>query len=178
MATVYLDTSALVRHAEAAGPSPTPRNLNAGSAVRSLLLDPSSSVAISEVGLLEYHDVVTTLWRDTQPVNAVYDASWCDSAIATVMDALGNGRIEVLPQGPKVFEQAMVQVTLATRDHSKKFKVWDAVHLITAVGWSMDLGEPVELWTSDGDFASFTALYPHFNEHVVINDLNQSPSVS
>lgn len=167
MPPIYLDTSALVRRAEAGASSPDARNLKAGPPVAMLLSGTNAVSATSEVGLLEFHDVVTKLWREGK-----YDGLWCDSAIGQVMDDIADHRLAILPVAPKAFEEAMKLVTLATRQHGKKFRVWDAVHLITAVHWSGELQEPVELWTTDTDFEGFVDLYRHFRARVAIVNLD------
>jgi len=165
----YLETSALVHRAEGTAVSPSPVSVQVGFAVTARLAAGIADVATCDVGLVEFHDVVTKLLRDTG--QAAYDEAWCDNAIATLMSDLADGRLLVLPQPPKVFEHAMRLVTLATREHGKKFKVWDAVHLLTAVRWSIDAGQVVEFWTTDRDFEGFANLYPEFNANVTIRNV-------
>jgi hypothetical protein len=137
-----------------------------------LLGAPPDRVATSEVGVLEFHDVVTWMWRDVNPPNADYDEAWCDGAVDAVMTDIGADRLLVLKQQPKLFEHAMKLVTMSTRQHGRKFRVWDAAHLITAVSWSIELGAAVELWTTDTDFDGFLGLYPHFAAHVTVRNLD------
>lgn len=172
MGWVYLDTSSLIRRAELSGVNPTPRSQHAGTPVVTLLQQSGGEVATSEVGLLEFHDVVTVMWRDASAPNAGYDEAWRESVVDAAMEDIDEGRLLVLSQPARVFEQAMTLVTMATRQHGRKFRVWDAVHLITAVGWSIDLGTPIELWTTDGDFEGFMSLYPHFATHIAGRNLD------
>jgi hypothetical protein len=169
---VYLDTSALIRRAEASLPSPTQRDTHAGAPVASLLAAPSVEVATCEIGLLEFHDVVTSMWRDTDASRQDHDEAWADTAVSVVMADIANARLAVRPVAPRTYEQAMSLVTMATRMHGRKFRVWDAVHLVTATAWATELGEPVELWTTDDDFDGFLDLYPHFKSSVVVRNLD------
>lgn len=157
---------------EAAAKNPTARSTHAGPPVAALLGAGSTRVAIGEVGLLEFHDVVTLLWRDTAREKDHYDEEWARSAISETMDDLAAGRLEILSTPPKAYEQAMTLVTMATRDHGRKFRVWDAVHLVTAMNWADDLGELVELWTTDSDFEGFLSLYSYFAASVSIRNLD------
>lgn len=172
MADTYLDTSSLVRRAELSGPNPTPRSQHAGTPVEALLDAPPDRVATSEVGVLEFHDVVTGMWRDVNPPNTDYDEAWCEGALNAVMADIGAERLLVLKQQSRLFEQAMTLVTMSTRQHGRKFRVWDAAHLITAVSWSVEIGVAVELWTTDTDFEGFLGLYPHFAAHVAVRSLD------
>lgn len=169
---VYLDTSALVRRAEASAGSPSPRNASAGPPVASLISASAGRVATNEVGLLEFHDIVTLLWRDTATENDHYDEMWAHSAISQAMDDLAAGRLEILPTPPKAYEQAMTLVTMTTRDHGRKFRVWDAVHLVTAMTWAEELRESVQIWTTDKDFEGFLSLYSYFASSVSVRNLD------
>lgn len=172
MSPVYLDTSCLVRRAELSASSATQRTRHAGPPVVVALQGSTGQIATSEVGLLEFHDVVTGMWRDINPPNTGYDEAWCESVIDDTMVDVDEGRLLVLPLPTKVFERAMTLVTMSTRQHGRKFRVWDAVHLITAVGWSMALDDHVELWTTDDDFGGFVALYPYFMAHITVRNLD------
>lgn len=172
MPKIYLDTCCLVRRAELSGPSPTARSVHSGSPVKLALAASSGEIATSEIGLIEFHDVVTSMWRDTNAPNSDYDESWCDAAQDETMQDIEEGRLLVIPQATKAFEKAMMLVTMATRQHGRKLRVWDATHLINAVGWSMALGEPVDLWTTDGDFEGFMNLYPYFASRISLRNLD------
>jgi hypothetical protein len=169
---VYLDTSALVRRAEASLPSPTGRNVHAGAPVAGLLAAPGVIVATSEIGLLEFHDVVTLMWRDTDASRQGHDEAWADAAVSTVMADIAHARLAIRPIAPRAYEQAMSLVTMATRTHGRKFRVWDAVHLVTATAWATELGARAELWTTDDDFDGFLDLYPHFKRSVIVRNLD------
>lgn len=171
-AAIYLDTCALVRRAEASVPSPEARNTHAGMPVASLLSQPGDAVAICEVGLLEFHDVVTSLWRDTDAGKSQYDDAWAEKAISMMMGDIDAGRLTIKQSPAKAFEQAMTLVTMAARDYGRKFRVWDAVHLVTATDWALELGLVVELWTTDTDFEKFLAAFPHFATCVSIRNLD------
>jgi hypothetical protein len=88
------------------------------------------------------------------------------------MDDLAAGRLEVLTTPPKAYEQAMTLVRMTTRDYGRKFRVWDAVHLVTALTWAELLGQPVEIWTTDTDFEGFLGLYTHFAASVSVRNLD------
>ncbi len=169
---VYLDTSALLRRAEASLPTPSTRDLHAGTPVATLLSSQPVAVATCEIGLLEFQDVVTLMWRDTASARRDHDEVWADAAISAVMADVASTRLAIRPVGPRAYEQAMSLVTMATRGHGRKFRVWDAVHLVAATAWATELGEPVELWTTDDDFDGFLTLYPHFEASVIVRDLD------
>lgn len=173
MTRVYLDTSALVRRAELAAQAPTPRSLHAGRPVATLLAGTAHEVATSEVGRMEFHDVVTTMWRDSTPTGIQYDAQWWERVTQEISNEISSGRLSIRNSPPRAFQRAMSNVTMATRQHNKKFRVWDAVHLITALAWSVDVGETVELWTTDGDFDGFMGLYPYFSKNLIIRNLDK-----
>lgn len=168
----YLDTSALVRRAELAAATPCPRSVRAGTPVATLLQGAGCLAATSEIGLVEFRDVVTTLWRDTMAANLEYDETWFETVWNQVMGDVAAGRLTVLYQPYRVLEQAMHLVTMATRDHGRKLRAWDAVHLITAVGWSVSTNSAVELWTTDTDYSVFTTLYPHFSSRITVRNLD------
>ncbi len=173
MGPVYIDTSCLVRRAELKGPKPTSRSQKAAQPVATALQNSVGSVAMSEVGLLEFHDVVTRMWRDTNAPNDVYDEEWCDSAIDEAMGDIADGRLLIRPIPVDGFEQAMTLVTMSTRQFGQKFRVWDAVHLITAIGWAAELNQTIELWTTDGDFEGFAGLFPHFTARLTVVNLDR-----
>jgi hypothetical protein len=171
---VYLDTSALVRRAEAAVATPDARNAHAGPPVAALLASPPQAVATAEVGLLELHDVLTKFWRDTDPATNQYDEHWIRAAIALVMEDIESGRLIIQQSPVRAFEHAMSLVTMAALPASgqRKFRIWDAVHLVTATGWAVGMGEPIELWTSDTDFESFLQLFPSFTAWISVRNLD------
>ncbi len=173
MTHTYLDTCCLIRRAELSGPAPTVRTQHAGPPVVALLRQATASIATSQIGLAEFHDVVTTMWRNVNPPDDVYNETWCDNAIAETLRDVEARRLGILPLPPKVFEKAMTLVTMSTRQHGRKFRVWDAIHLITAVAWSVDQQTKVELWTTDGDFDGFVGVYPYFANHVKIVHLDK-----
>jgi hypothetical protein len=162
-----------VRRAEVNGPNPTNRSQKAGQPVATALQNSVGAIAMSEVGLLEFHDVVTAMWRDTNAPNDVYDEAWCDSAIDDAMDDIANGRLLIRPIPIDGFEQAMTLVTMSTRQFGQTFRVWDAVHLITAIGWAAELNQVIELWTTDGDFEGFVGLFPHFASWLTVINLDR-----
>lgn len=173
MTHTYLDTCCFVRRAELSGPLPTARTQHAAPPVVALLEQAAAPIATSQVGLAEFHDVVTAMWRNTNPPDDVYTEIWCDHAMAETLADVETGRLSILPLPPKVFEKAMTLVTMSTREHGRKFRVWDAIHLITAVAWSVDLQTKVELWTTDGDFDGFVSVYPSYANHVQIVHLDK-----
>lgn len=73
---------------------------------------------------------------------------------------------------PRAAEHAMILVTIATRDHGSAFRVWDALHLLTAAAWAYAIRSVVGLTTTDRDFERFISLFPHFKTHVNPNNLD------
>jgi hypothetical protein len=88
------------------------------------------------------------------------------------MRDIHEGRLGVRRSPPKAFEQAMTFVTMAARKHGRKFRVWDAVHLVTATDWALELGQVVEIWTTDTDFEKFLAAFQGFAGLVSIRNLD------
>ena len=169
---VYLDTSALVRRAELGVAHPSTRAVHSGSPVASLLQNPPSLISTAEVGLLEVHDVLTRFWRDTDAAKAEFDEAWITAAISLVMSDIASGRLAIRTSPPRAFEQAMTLVTMAARTSGRKLGIWDAVHLVTATAWAVDLAKPIELWTTDDDFEGFVALFPEFSAYVSVRHLD------
>lgn len=149
----YLDTSVVVSWSCAAVESPSAIDTICAERIEALLADESIRIAISELTLIELHDTLSRLWRDT--AKKQYDESWTKASMSMVMEAIAVGRLEIISPPPKASEHAMLLVTLATRDHGLKFKAWDATHLITASGWAHQLDEPVVIVTADADFDRF-----------------------
>lgn len=172
MPPVYLDTCVLIHRAELAGPQPSERTIKAGTPVADLLADGRDPCATSIVGLAEFHDVVTRMLRSNQAPDDVYDEAWWDAAIMGVMRDIEARRLVIRAEPPRQFEGAMSLVATATKDHGRKFRIWDAVHLMTAVDWSLELGERCELWTTDTDFSGFLDAFPQFASFVSIRNLD------
>lgn len=174
MRLTYLDTSCLIRRAELSGPRPSPRSIKSGTPVDALIRSAApETAAISEIGLAEFHDVVTTMWRNTNAPDELYDETWRDAAIGQTFDDLQTSRLTVVESSAKAIEQAITLITMATRQFNRKLRVWDAVHLSTAVRWSASTNERVQLWTTDSDYASFVNVFPHFDKHIEVVNLDK-----
>lgn len=143
--------------------SAVPIDLECGRVLDQLLADADVVVALSELTLVETHDVLSKLLRSTDPSTSQYDVAWFEQALGRVMALLGSRRVEVVASPPKAAEHALVLVTVASRDHGAKLKAWDAVHIITASGWARSLQNRVALVTADSDFEKFLALEGHFS---------------
>ena len=167
---VFLDTSSLMRQADADVSAPSPRNQGAGAAVDQLLADADRELALSEITLLEFVNAVAADWRDGQ--HPEFDADWAQRRTLQLMELIAARRIDVRSLPPGAMEHALALVTVATRDYNNGLRVWDALHLITAAAWSRELGEPVQLYTSDDDFQAFVDRFPEFAHFVQIVNIN------
>lgn len=143
----YLDTGALVRHAEGAAAQVIDRAAQIRPHLTKMLNDSDAVVACSEITLVEFHDVLTTYLR----AGGVYDGNWWEECRRDLWERVDSGSILVLPTPPRVFDQVMALITLATKEHGRKLKAWDAMHLFIAARWAFELGAKVKLVTSDGD---------------------------
>ena len=170
--SVYLDTSALVRMVECDVMNPTARNLRAAGPVIKLFADQTPHVGLSNLTIVEFHDVLATNWRMTDAAQMEYDQAWVERSQVKVMELLANGRLTLRPVPVRADEHALALVTLATRDHGNGLRVWDAIHLITAAAWAHELQATVELWTTDTDFGRFVDLFPQFKQFVQICNLD------
>lgn len=146
----YLDTSALMRLAESRSSPCTPRNTAIGQKLDALFGDSARKFACSDVTLVEWHSNITVDWRRSS--DPQFDEAWWEAAQAELMLRIGQRQIEVLLMPPKALEQAMALVTVATRDHGRGLRAWDALHGLIAARWSYEVGQAVELLTTDADF--------------------------
>lgn len=162
----YLDTGALMRHAESMVTDIPDRAALIRPHVTKLLNDSDAVVACSEITLVEFHDVLTTYLRG----GGVYDGEWWDACRRDLWERVDAGSILVLPTPPKVFDQVMALVTLATKEHGRKLKAWDAMHLLIAARWAYELGTKVNLVTSDSDLDVVSVL--GFEAHVEVVNLD------
>ena len=163
MRYVYFDTCAFMRYAEGRVPQPDPRDAG-GRGIVQALIDGTATLATSEVALIEFHDALGRRTRDgTRPD---FDAAWFASATMEIMQLVANNRLAMVPVPPKAIDSAMGLMTLAHRDHGIAFHAWDAVHVITALAWAIDMKSEVELATCDVDFTRFFARFPHFEPWV------------
>ena len=170
---VYLDTSALARRAEMTVPNPSARNVHAGQPVEELLLNDSTKVVgLSELTLIEFHDVLATDWRSNKPDHGEYDQAWAELAQLSLAQLVADGRLVLRRVPPRAAEHAIALVTLATREHGNGLRTWDAIHLITAGAWAHEIEAQVELWTTDTDFQRFVELFPHFQRFVQVRNLD------
>lgn len=147
----YLDTSALMRRAEGLAQTCTQRNSLIAPVIEGILEDSNRLLACSEFTLVEFHTNVTSNWRST--VLPDCDERWWELALADLLDRIAEGRIAVIPTPVKAVERAMALVTVATRDHGRALRAWDALHFVVASSWGLSEGSDVELITSDSDFS-------------------------
>lgn len=138
-----------------------PIDIASGAVVNGLLARKDSVVGISELTIIEMHDVLAKQLRSTG--SPQYNNAWFQQSLDRVMDLLANRRVTVISSPPKAVEHALVLVTVASRDHGTKLKAWDAVHIITAAGWARTIGDRVTVVTADGDFKRFFDLQGHFS---------------
>jgi hypothetical protein len=173
VAPVYLETCALMLRAEAGVKSPTPRASHGAGMIGQLLSASTDPIAISPTGLAEFRSVCASRLQDNSSAEAIAcDDVWFAQEVGKLMDDVAEGRVLVCDQPAKAIEHAIVLVDLAARDRGRKFRVWDAVHLVTAAAWATSLGASIEFWTCDDDFQKFVDLYPSFARVLAIRSVN------
>jgi len=169
---VYLDTSALMRMVESDVKNPSLRNRQAGSPVTQLCAAQSPPVGLSTLTIIEFHNNLATNWRASDAEHVEYDQKWVEHSQVRVMELVASQRLTVRSAPPRAEEQAIALVTVATRDYGNGFRVWDAIHLLTAAKWAHELQASVELWTTDQDFGKFVDLFPEFKQFIQIRNLD------
>jgi hypothetical protein len=147
-------------------PKPDDRDARARAALLAAFADPDVRVALSEHTLLEFSGVLTQRVGMGEFPDCTED--WYERSFGAVMGAIANGDIEIVPVPPKAAEHAIVLRRIATRDYGIAFRVWDALHLITATGWADALQLSVELWTADSDFRRFLDHFSYFEAYVTL----------
>ncbi len=172
MSLGYFDTSALMRWVENDVPAPTARNIHVAAQVALLRADPTATLGVSGLTLLELRSVICQDWRSTHADDAAFDADWARASNLGVMREVSTGRFVVVPVPPKAPEHAATLFDLATSQHGIALGAWDAIHLITAAAWAYREGQVVSLYTCDDDFQRFVDHYGEFSRFVRIVDMN------
>ena len=172
---IYLDTSALGRWACGTAGSPAARD-QAGKANLEGLIAGDDYLVGSPITIAEFSSVLHTLVRENQDWGgADFDLEAADAVEAQLMQWLAGGEIKIRDLGPKAFEMGMVYVASANREHARKMRAWDAIHLYEACRWSRELDQQIAIATSDKDFAKFIELFSEFGKHVRVLDITDSP---
>lgn len=166
---VYLDASALVAHALGSNGSPDPRDQNGARALRELI-DGQERVAASPITLAESSSVLYTHMRKTEDWFNGFNQPQVDAAETELMSWIATGALRVRNLGSRAFEMGMSYVAAASREHGRKMKAWDAIHLYEACRWSREHDEQVVIATADTDFAGFLEVFPEFDKHVRLLD--------
>lgn len=166
---VYLDTSAIVRYALAIGGSPHQRD-EAGRQTLQTLLDSDDKLTASPITLAEFSSVMYTHLRDSSDWLVNFKKEHVDQADTQLMEWLTTGAIRIRNLGPRAFEMGMSYVGAASREHNRRMKAWDAIHLYEACRWSREAEEQVVIATADSDFQGFLDVFPEFGKHVRVLD--------
>lgn len=154
-------------------PSPRIRDAAAAGILESVIEDVSVSIAVSSLTLVEIRSAISRDWRAGEAADAQFDAQWAEKSNLEVMALVASRRIGLVETPPRAFEHAATLVHLATEEHLIALGTWDAIHLITAARWSLDVGAVVSLFTSDDGFQRFVGHYPEFTQFVNLVDLNR-----
>ncbi len=163
---VYVDTCAFMRFAEGAAAEGNSRNSTGRANVEALIDDVETILSTSEVAIIEFQDALGRVTRDgTRPL---CDEAWFEKSVTDVMRLVAEDRLILAAVPSKAIEHAIMLMTIAHREHGIAFHAWDAVHLITATAWAVDVGEKVELATCDTDFTRFIERFPYFGDFVDI----------
>lgn len=172
---MYLDTSAIVRYALAINGSPHQRDQTGQQTLRDLL-DSDATIVASPITLAEFSSVMYTHLRDTTDWLGAFDEEAVDRAEKELMTWISTGRVRVRNLGARAFEMGMSYVGAASREHARKMKAWDAIHLYEACRWSREIGEQVIIATADSDFQGFLDVFPEFCQHVRLLDTTNPPA--
>ena len=164
----YLDTNPLMRWAETLAPGSSTRACVIGQRVHDLIGSPAH-VAVSEVTIAELLSNVHTYLRSSEKVE--YDDAWMSDVYDRFMAWIGGRHIDVLPTPPHAYRSAITYLEMATREHGRALKAWDAVHIAIATQWARDSSHTVEIVTSDGSFLGFLEVFPAFREFISVVDL-------
>ncbi|MCM0622539.1 hypothetical protein [Nocardioides bruguierae] len=165
----YLDTSALMRKADASASTMVARVQKMQPVLQSIFADETRVFACSELTILEFHSNITTNYRSQALPDCDY--KWWLGARADLFQRIGDGQIQVLQTPPKAAEHVMSLVTLATREHGRALHAMDAMHVVIAARWAYDIGARVEILTSDTDFDAALSV-TSFNDRVTFANLD------
>lgn len=171
----YLDTSALMRRADAVARTKTPRVQKMQPILQKIFSALDRVFACSELTLLEFHSNITKNYRSQDLPDCDYE--WWLRVRADLFREIGGGRILVLPTPPKAAEHVMSLVTLATREHGRALNAMDAMHVVIAARWAYDIDANVEILTADTDFDAALAVTT-FNGRVSVVNLDALASTS
>ncbi len=165
----YLDTSAVVSYALGINGSPAARDQNGYVALRGLL-DGDGTLVASPITLAEFYSVMYTHSRDGTGWLANFDNAAVDRSERDLMEWIATGAVRVRNLGSDAFEMGMSYVGAASREHGRKMKAWDAIHLYEACRLSRETDEQVTLATADSDFQGILDVFPEFGKHIVLLD--------
>jgi hypothetical protein len=167
---VYLDASSIVAYALGMAGSPDQRDQNSYQALDKII-NGNDDVRGSPITLAEFFSVMYTKLRDTNGWLKNFKEEHVDASEARVMGWLASSQLRIRQLGPRAFAMGMSYVATASREHTRKMKAWDAIHLYEACRWSRESNNAqVILATGDGDFEGFLDVFPEFNRHVRILD--------
>ena len=174
---VYLDTSAVVCFGLAIAGSPDQRDIDGGNSLNQILSS-EAKVSASPVTLAEYCSVLHTYLRKTDGWFQNFGEEQVDLAEGELMGLIATNRVRIRQLGPRAFEMGMSYVSAASRDHSRTFKAWDAIHLYEACRWAREIDEQVVIATADTDFQRFIDLFPEFAAHARVLDTTTPASAT
>ena len=163
----YLDTNVLAGWCQAESALPRDIDLACQAAMSEILSVETDFVALSELTLVEYYDVIMTHLRDTAAPH--YDDEWADSSIDKVMRHIAEEKLAVIASPARATEHALQLVLLAARSSATKFKAWDATHLIVASDLARRASGNVKLVTADRDFRRFLDCHPYFSRMIELH---------
>lgn len=160
----YLDTCTALGWASSSLTGCAPEDRSIAAFIDGLVNDPAVTAAASEFTLMEFYDNAATWSRGG--TNGANEA-WLDGVMSDLADWQADGRLAVLDPAPKLSENAMRYVRLATEPDKRKFRAMDAAHLVQAVRWSRLSGRQVELVSYDSDFTKLINRHAGFSRYVV-----------
>ncbi len=166
----YLDTNPLLRWAETEAAIADQRAKIITANYLKILNDAQNVVAISEMTLLEYQANLCEYERNSGKPQC--NDKWADSCMEKILELIRTEKLHVLPTPPRIFERAMIQVQLGTREKKRGLKGPDALHLLMACDWARDLklkSAKIQFVTSDADF-EMLEVFPAFKQFIDLYD--------
>lgn len=164
MTRFYIDASGLMRWAEGQTASPTADQATAASRVEEIILDDDSTVQISEMTFVEFHD---TVLRYRNSGRQEWTDEWLRRVQTQLMEWIESGRLAVRPPDPRALDVAMSYISMA-REAGRSLKAGDAIHLNYAIEWAHEASEQVTLVTGDQGFERFIQVFPAASRFITL----------
>jgi hypothetical protein len=165
----YFDTNPLIYWVEGAVVQGNASLAAAAARVRQLIENMALETVVSETTLIEFHDVLQRLQRDSE--RPELDAAWAHDVYAAFMEWVRSGSLGVLEPRPRTVEIAMGYISMA-QEQGRALNAWDAAHLCRAMEWARETGESVTIVTGNLAFENFLELFPAVAQFVQLEKIS------